>query len=198
MNNSIKQSGKNIALVCGGTLLLAFAIGGFILPHQLVVGGVAGLALSLSPLLSIPTNVVIPIISWSLFLAGWIILGHRFAAKTLLSTLFFPLGIAFFSALPIPKFPLTISALFGGFLIGSGCAMAFLGGGSSGGVDIAALIICKFFPRLKRHQALFLLDAFTILLGALVLRDLTHTLLGILSAFTAALALDYILKMNKK
>lgn len=197
MNKKFLTRTKHIALVSGGTMVLAFAVGGLILPQKLVVGGVAGLSLCLAPLLPLSAEEILPILTWGLFFLGWAVFGHKFAAKTLLSSTLYPLGITLFSKLPLPAFSPLIAALFGGLLVGVGCAMTFLGGGSSGGIDVAALTLCKFIPRLKRARALFLLDALIILLGALILRNLILTALGILSAFTTALALDYILSAKK-
>ena len=87
-----------------------------------------------------------------------------------------------------------IAALFGGALIGIGCALSFLGGGSSGGTDIFALIICKICPKARLPHVIFITDALVILLGAAAVRNFTATLTGIFSAFTAALMLERILK----
>ena len=191
-------------------MLLSFGTALFILPFDLVVGGISGLAISLHRLVpALSTDRWIFLWTWGLFLLGWALFGHRFAAKTLLSSALYPLGITFFSRLADPnvaggffylpagahpQIAMLLSALFGGMLIGLGCALTFLGKGSSGGVDILALALCKYIPRLRHATALFTVDALTLLLGALVLQDLTLTLLGIFSAFISALAMDHILK----
>ena len=200
---------KNPALVAAGTLLLAFATALFILPFDLVVGGMSGLAISLHRLIPVKYLTVdrwILFLTWGLFLLGWGLFGKKFAAKTLLSAVLYPPAIALFSrwvtpggfldltAGSHPQIAMLLAALFGGVLIGAGCALTFLGGGSSGGVDVLALGLCCLTLRLRRATALFLVDAATLLLGAAALQDLTLSLLGILSAFTAALAVDYILR----
>ncbi len=199
---------KNTLLVTAGTLLLAFGAAVFILPFDLVVGGMAGIAISLHRLFPVEYLTVdrwIFLLTWGLFLLGWLILGRRFAAKTLLSAILYPLGIALFSRLAdptvwggffaltggkTPQLSMLLAALFGGILIGTGSALTFLGGGSTGGTDIIAFSICKFFKRLRSSYVLFAVDAATILLGLLVLQDLTLSLLGIASAFASALMVD--------
>lgn len=203
---------KNSFLVAAGTLLLSFGTALFILPFDLVVGGISGLSISLHRLVpALSTDRWIFLWTWALFLLGWALFGHRFAAKTLLSTALYPLAVTLFSRLADPtvaggffylpaganpQIAMLLSALFGGMLIGLGCAMTFLGGGSSGGVDILALALCRASPRIRHAAALFTIDALSLLLGALVLKDLTLTLLGIFSAFVSALAMDYLLKRN--
>ena len=150
---------KNMALVVVGTLVLAFGTALFILPFDLVVGGISSIAIILNNLLGVDflsIDSLITIITWTLFFIGFIFLGKNFAFKTLISTIVYPIGISLFSKLYDPQFlngifcidqsqyseiAILLAALFGGVLIGAGCALTFLGGGSTGGVDIFAFLI---------------------------------------------------------
>ncbi len=199
---------KNISLVLAGTLIISFATAVFVVPFDLVVGGISSIAIILHKLIPsdlITLDLLISVITWGLFTLGLVILGRRFAAKTLLSAIIYPIGFSLFSKLLDPdvlggifclqlsrfsSIAVLLGALFGGILIGVGCALAFLGGGSSGGVDIIAFIICKFFPKCRTSVVIFLIDAFTITVGVFVIRDLVISLLGITSAFVGALMVD--------
>lgn len=201
---------KNFFLVITGTLILAFGTALFIVPFDLVVGGVSSLAILVSKILHIPSLTVdglITIITWLLFFVGLIFLGKGFALKTLLSTIVYPIGITLFSKLYDPQLmngifcldqsqyseiAILLAAVFGGVLIGTGCALTFLGGGSTGGVDILAFIICKAFKRLRSSVVIFCIDAITITLGLFIIRDLVISLLGITSAMISAVAVDKI------
>jgi uncharacterized membrane-anchored protein YitT (DUF2179 family) len=147
------------------------------------------------------------VITWGLFLLGLVVLGWDFAMKTLASTIVYPLAISLFMHLVSPDFlggifhlqssahsdiALIISALFGGLCVGTGCALTFLGGGSTGGVDIIAFILCKLFKKWKSSTVIFLIDATTVALGLFVIKDLILTLLGIISAWLAAMVIDKI------
>jgi uncharacterized membrane-anchored protein YitT (DUF2179 family) len=107
-------------------------------------------------------DIVIGIITWGLFFLGLIILGWDFAIKTLVSTIVYPIAISLFLKMVSPDFldgifylqgspyaniALIISALFGGLCVGTGCALTFLGGGSTGGMDILAFMFCKVFKK---------------------------------------------------
>lgn len=199
---------KNTGLVALGTLILAFATAVFILPFDLVIGGMSGLAIGidrLCPWECVSEDLLITLLCWGLFLLGFLILGKRFAAKTLVSALLYPIGIAVFSRLADadilngffhlpagehPQAAMLLGALFGGLLIGVGCALTFLGGGSSGGTDIIAFSLCKYFKKWRSSYVIFAVDASIILFGMFAVADLTRSLLGILSAFLCALAVD--------
>ena len=200
---------KNLLLVIFGTLVLAFGCAIFVVPFNLVTGGVTGLSIIIDHIIGgvIPIDFVIAGITWGLFFLGLIFLGWDFAIKTLASTVVYPVAISVFLHLVSPDvlggvfyiqgsahadIALIISSLFGGLCVGTGCAITFLGGGSTGGVDIIAFILCKFFKRWKSSTVIFLLDAITVILGLFIIRDLILTLLGVISAWIAATVIDKI------
>lgn len=204
---------KNLGLVILGTIVLAFGCAIFVVPSQLVTGGVTGLSIVIDGMLNSPEHqiisveAIIAIITWGLFFLGLIFLGWDFAIKTLASTVIYPVAIWAFGYLVDPNvlggvFDLTtsphanmaliISALFGAICVGTGCALTFLGGGSTGGVDIIAFIFCKYVKRWKSSTIIFVVDAITVLFGLFVIKDLILTLLGIISAWIAAMVIDRI------
>lgn len=201
---------KNVALVIIGTLILALGTAVFIIPFDLVVGGVSSIAIiidKLIPLEFVTIDLLVTVITWGLFFIGLFVLGKSFALKTLISTIIYPIGISVFSRLVDPQMlggffnlstseyteiAVILAAFFGGILIGAGCAIAFLGGGSTGGTDVLAFLICKVFKRLKSSKVIFAVDAITILLGVFIIKDLVLTLLGIVSAFIGAVVIDKI------
>ncbi len=206
---------KNLSLVLLGTLILAFGCAIFVVPFNLVSGGVTGLSIIIDHIIGaiIPIDAMIAIITWGLFFLGLFFLGWDFAIKTLASTIVYPIAISAFMHLVTPEFldgvfylqgsthadiALIISALFGGLCVGTGCALTFLGGGSTGGVDIIAFILCKYFKRWKSSTVIFIVDATTVLLGLFVIKDLILTLLGVISAWIAATVIDKIFIGSEK
>jgi len=207
---------RNISLIILGTLILAFGTAVFILPMNIVTGGVSGLSIVLSILLPfdfLNVDMLITIITWLLFFAGLIILGKNFALKTLLSTIFYPFATSVFLQLCSPdvlngffylegsahgELSLIVSAAAGGVCVGAGCALTFIGGGSTGGVDIIAFTLCKIFKKVKSSVLMFCIDATTIILGMFAIGDLVITMLGIFSAFIAALMIDKVFLGDSK
>ena len=200
---------KNLALVVLGTLVLAFGCAVFVVPFELVTGGVTGIAIVIDHAFGsiIPIDYLIAIITWGLFFLGMFFLGTDFAIKTLASTIIYPMAISLFLKLVDPgvmngvlylqgsahaDIALIISALFGGLCIGTGCALTFMGGGSTGGVDIIAFILCKYFKKWKSSTVIFIVDATAVVLGLFVIGDLIHTLLGVISAWICAMVIERI------
>lgn len=205
---------KNTALVLFGTFVLAFGISMFIFPFDLVTGGVSGIGIIISKAVSsIPVlNAVGPdayssIVNWILFALGFILLGRNFAMKTLVSTVFYPVALlisdyivrssAIADLLDLSRYAqdyygiaLIVATVFGGACIGAGCAFTFLGGGSTGGVDVIALTLAKYVKRLKSSVAFFVCDTAIIIIGVFAVGNLLLSLLGVLSAFICAITID--------
>ena len=212
---SFFTGGKNVLLVFLGTVILAFGTAIFILPFHLVVGGISGLSLLIEDLLPegfLSLEEIIAILNWFFFLLGLVFLGGRFALKTFLSALVYPAFIAIFLQLTHPdalggifylkgsahpELALMLAATVGGGIVGAGCALTLMGGGSTGGIDVIAFLVCKAFPRVRHAHVLFVIDTAIILGGIFTLGDLTLSLLGVLSAFFTALVLDLLLSWRE-
>ena len=205
MENKIKSLAKNILLTVIGTLILAFGTAVFIVPFDLVAGGVSGLSIVISRSVGsfLSVDLLITLLTWGLFFVGLLLLGKDFAAKTLLSSIIYPLGIIAFGKLTeirffdltqsaYPETAVLLAALFGGVTMGAGCAVTFLGGGSTGGVDVVAFALCKHFKKLKSSAVIFAIDGAIVVLGAFAIGDLSLTLLGMITALVGALAVDKI------
>lgn len=201
---------KNIILVITGTLILAFGTAVFIIPFDLVAGGVSGISIIINKILPfefITIDMLVTVITWSLFFIGLAFLGRNFALKTLISSAVYTVGISVFLKLVSPdvmrgffylqgseysQISVLLAAIFGGVCVGAGCALTFLGGGSTGGVDVLAFILCKLFKNWKSPKVIFIIDALTVIFGMFVIEDLVISLLGITSAFISASVIDKI------
>ncbi len=199
---------KNILLMILGTLILSFGTAVFIIQFDLVVGGMSGLSLILKAFIKwefLTVDRIITILTWLLFFAGWIILGRGFAIKTLISAIFYPIGVSLCLLLVDPnvlggmfclkegahqELSLLLAAVGGGGCVGTGCALTFMCGGSTGGVDIIAFTICKIFKRVKSSTVLFAIDSTIIIIGMFITQDLILSMLGILSAVISATVID--------
>lgn len=204
----------NSGYITVGAVLLSLGVGLFIKPFALVTGGVSGLSIILSTILpdilvdgvNMTMEICTFVLTWLLFFVGLIFLGKTFAFKTLLSSAIFTLLLpvvtyvtekfgAFFDisaqwtdksdySLPI------IAAVFGGLLVGCGCALTFRGGGSTGGLDILALIVVKYVRSAKSSVLVFAFDAAVVIGGLFTAENLVRPLLGVTSAFIVAIVID--------
>ena len=143
-------------------------------------------------------DLVIAVLTWLVFIIGFFILGRSFAAKTLVSTLVYPIAISLFIKMRessvLHEFfnidDLVISTLFFGILCGVGCAVTFMGGGSTGGSDIIGLILSKYVRGLKSSVAIGIIDGLIVILGLFFLKNPVLSLYGIVAVVISAFTID--------
>lgn len=129
-----------------GLLINAFGWVAFLIPAEIVGGGVSGLATIIYYTTGFPVGFSVLIINSGLVLLGIRILGAKFGLASVFGIVTIS---AFFLLLPfIITEPIVndrfMAALIGGGICGVGIGLAFVHGGNSGGTDIIALIINKY------------------------------------------------------
>lgn len=140
---------KIFAFLCilAGNALLAFGVCAFVVPNEFMMGGSNGIALALHTFIPLPLSVLNGILNGLLFFLGWIFLGKKFAAGTLLSTIAYPVFMAIFEQLPLGTLfvddKLTC-AIFCAVIIGFGVGIVIRAGGATGGMDIPPCILHKY------------------------------------------------------
>jgi uncharacterized membrane-anchored protein YitT (DUF2179 family) len=169
-----------------GLLLVAAGIYYFLVPSDLAAGGVSGLAMVINKYYNnIPVGTLMLCMNFILFIIAFFVIGKNFATRTIYSS--FTLSgmiIVFERFLPI-KAPLTgdifIQLIFGILLSGIGMAIVFNQNSSTGGTDIIAKIINKFF-HIPIGKAILLVDFIVTLSAALTfgIRIGMYSLLGVI------------------
>ncbi len=183
-------------LVLLGTFVISFANAFFLMPFNIVGGGMSGIGIILAEFGWLTVDIWQYILYWGAFLLGGLLLGFKFTFNTLLSTIFYPIflsilvrtsaGLSFVDLLcgtknaaelidgvltvsnwTLDSGRLLVIALFGGCLVGIGSGLTFVGGGSSGGVDIIAFIINKY-SNMAISACTFIIDAAIVLTGLVV------------------------------
>lgn len=186
---------KNITLILLGNFILVFGVAMFILPYNILSGGVAGVVVALSPVISINRELLIDILNISLFFIGWLILGKDFALKTFICALTYPLFLRIITPLiSVVEIDPILASIYGGIICGAGVGIVMRHGASTGGMDIPPLVLHKL-TGLKISTLVMVIDALTVLLG-MVTYGLPAVLIGLLSVFTTSIAMDKMLNFG--
>lgn len=158
----------DVISVIAGNLIIALGVNLFILPSDILSGGVAGIAVALQPVFHLPATLVINGLTIALFIVGAIVLGKQFAMKTILSTIVYPLFITvtheMFANVFITNNAL-LASIYGGVCIGVGIGLVYRVGASTGGMDIPPLVINKY-TGITLPTLVMCIDGATVLLGA--------------------------------
>ena len=188
---NVKELVWDYGIVIIGNFLLAAGVVLFILPNDVLTGGVAGIAVALFPIFHIPTDLMINALTIALVVLGALTLGKQFAIKTLLSTICYPVFISVLSssvhAIEITDNQL-LASIYGGVLMGAGVGLVFRTGASTGGMDIPPLIVNKI-TKWPLPTLVLVTDGLTVLLGALVY-GVEAALIGIISVWLSSYVID--------
>lgn len=149
---SWKTAFKEYALVTLGVVSYALGWTIFLLPNNLIGGGVSGFASILFYATGLPMGVTYFILNIILLLIGTKILGTGFGGKTIYAIIMTSVMLAIMPKLIpldfIHEFSLSngklICTFLGGIIAGVGIGLSISQGGSTGGTDIVALLWCKF------------------------------------------------------
>ena len=159
---------REYLVVLLGALVQAFAMRLFLVPGQLVSGGISGAAQIINHFAPIPIGLMVFIGNIPLFVLGWRFLGGpRFALRTAIAVGAFALFTDLLVFL-IPAEGMTqdnvLNALFGGVLLGVGLGLVYRGGGTSGGSDILGRILNHRLG-ISISQAYLITDTLVVLAG---------------------------------
>ena len=197
MKKSVKEGLSELLTIAIGNLVIAIGVTLFILPLNILSGGVAGIAVALKPVFHLPPAIVINVLTIGLYILGALVLGKRFALKTIVSTIVYPLFITILSTsvgdLQITANPL-LASLYGGICIGVGIGMVYRVGGSTGGMDIPPLVINKF-TGISLPILVMCVDGCTVILGASIY-GIEAAMIGLISVWVCGMVIDKVITLG--
>lgn len=136
-------------LMTVGSVIFCMAWTSFLIPNGLASGGLTGLCTIIQYGTGIPVGWTYPLINTALLVMGFLSLGKAFGIKTIyviaLTSLFFEV-LPDFPQLEVLMDEKFLVALVGAALESVGLGLVLLRGGSSGGTDIIAMMINKYWP----------------------------------------------------
>jgi uncharacterized membrane-anchored protein YitT (DUF2179 family) len=164
---------REILEITFGTVLIALGFYFFLLPLNLVIGGVMGVSVIIKDI--IPVSLFMYIANVTLLIIGGIVLGKVFFFKTIYSTLLVP-TIIFILERTIPsnffmqhmdESPLLIGAFFGGLFIGIGLGVVIRNNATTGGMDVMQRIMSKYL-NIPFSLAMYITDGIVIFIAMLI------------------------------
>lgn len=170
---------KSVITIILGNLIFAVSVNFFVLPYDILSGGVAGIALILNKLFSWNTVIVIDILIIATFIMAWIFLGRDFTVKTVISSIVYPVFITLLAKVQynLESDPLLV-AIMGGAIGGIGLSIVLKQDASTGGMDVPSIIIAKY-THIPLAHVMFALDSFVVLMG-IISFSIEKVMLGIL------------------
>jgi uncharacterized membrane-anchored protein YitT (DUF2179 family) len=191
-----RQSLVDYLYVLVGALIQALAMRLFLIPANLVSGGVSGIAQLINHYTGFYIGLMVLIGNIPLFFLGWRHLGGpRFALRTALSVIAFSLFtdlLGFFLPPAGVVHDLVLNCLYGAVVLGIGLGLVYRGKGTSGGSDILARILNERFG-ITVSQAYLLTDTLVILSAGFVF-TWENALYALIVTYASGLAAEMVLE----
>ena len=197
--HSLKRVIRDSLLVVLGNAVVAFGVAVFAVPSDLIVGGATGLSLIIEQFVSVNYATIVFGINMVMLIIGFLVLGKKFAAGTILSSFIFPFFLGLFEV--IPQFQhitndILLSAIYAGIFTGVGLGIVFRLGYSTGGMDVPPIILNKK-KGVSVALAINVLDIM-ILVGQVFFSSFEGILYGIITVFVSTFVLDQVIVMGEK
>ena len=195
---------KNNLLMLAGILIYVISYVYFLLPYQLISGGMNGIATLIYYTLGFHPSITYLVMNVFLIIIGAKIMGWNYCVKTVLA-----IGIISFLINLFQQGITTVDAqgneqlmhivgdqkfmacVIGALMEGLGLALVFLSGGSTGGIDIIASSINKYW-NISMGRLMFCIDLAIIGSSYFIFHNLETMVVGYLTMLMSMFFLDYI------
>lgn len=189
------QKVRSCGIITLGAVIYALAFDWFVVPNQIAMGGVTGLAQIVNALVPVlPVGVLSILVNVPLFLAGWRLLGGRLLVSSLYAMAVSSLAIdviAWMHTFP-PMDPI-LATLYGGAGMGVGLGLVFSQGATTGGTDIIGKLLKLKFPWLPIGKLVMIPDMVVVILAAVVFGTVNAALYGLIQMYLLSKVMDMIL-----
>lgn len=178
-----------------GILLIALAFNIFLLPNDLVFGGVSGLSIIIKDIIPIDPSQFIMISSLLLLVVSFMVLGKEKTKGSIVGSILFPIFVDLTANvnqyINIDSSNLLLSVIFGGIIYGFGAGLVFKAGFTTGGTDIINQIISKYL-HVSMGNAMLMSDGLIVLCGGYFF-GMTKLMYAIIVIYIIGLMTDKVL-----
>jgi uncharacterized membrane-anchored protein YitT (DUF2179 family) len=189
----MKKIIRDYTFIIIGSIIFSLSISALLVPSKIGVGGVTGIAMSLNKLFDFKIGMLTILINIPLFAFGYKLIGKSFAFKSAFVVVISSLMIDYFNVAVHFKTldDMLLASIFCGVLFGIGVALIYMGGGSTGGLDILAKIITNKFQNLQFARVLLIQDVIIYLFVSYVF-GVRSVMYALIMSFIRTKAIDAI------
>lgn len=183
---------KEYGVITVGILITAMAVYFFMMPANIILGSITGLAIVLVNFIPIQVSVMTFILNVICLVIGFVFVGKEFGGKTVYTSILLPIFLYVFELL-FPNNPsltgdLILDTLCCIILVSVGQALMFNANASSGGLDIIAKVLNKYL-HLELGKGIMIVGILTVA-STILVYDTKTLVVGILGTYFNGLVLD--------
>lgn len=178
-----------------GMFLASAAVYYIMMPGEFAVGSLSGLVMILANFIPLKVSTITFLLNGILLILGFVFVGKEFGTKTVFTSMLLPAFLWLFERITPNAEPLTDDMLLNMLcyilVVSCGQALLFQANASSGGLDIAAKILNKYF-HIEIGKSLVILGFITAFMSILVY-DRKTLVISLLGTYLGGSVLDHFL-----
>ena len=175
------------------TFIVAASVYFFLIPSHVTIGSITALAMVLSNFIPLPISAITFIMNIFLIIFGCIFIGREFGAKTIYTSMMLPVFLGLLEVVFPENKSMTddvfLDTIVYIFIVSVGLAILFNRNASSGGLDIIAKFLNKYF-RIELGKAMSI-AGMTAALSSVFVYDKKIVILSILGTYLNGIVLDH-------
>ncbi len=143
--NKKEKSKKLISyiLLTFGAILASYALSTFLIPNNILDGGVTGIGIIISKLFKIPLSILVIVINIPFLYLGYKNVGKNFLYRSIYSMIIYSVFLTYFEMFEPVTDQILLATVFGGGLLGVGVGLVLHSGGCVDGTESLATVISK-------------------------------------------------------
>ena len=182
----------DFAVITFATVLVAAVVYFFMIPSNLSVGSISGLAIILANIVPFTVAQITMVMNIFLLVIGFVFIGKEFGAKTVYTSLLLPVVLGVFEKIAPDVQSITgdqfTDCIAYAVFICIGQAILFTRNASSGGLDIVGKLINKYL-RIELGSAMAM-AGMAVALSAIFVYDLKTVVISVLGTYFSGIFLD--------
>ncbi len=141
--NEILSNLSRVVFMILGSALAAIGLEIFLIPNNIIDGGITGISIMASYLTNVQLGVFTFILNLPFVILGYKQIGKTFALSTVFSVICFSIGVTLLHPVPGITQDILLATIFGGIILGIGVGLIIRNGGSLDGTEIVAILMEK-------------------------------------------------------
>lgn len=195
----LKKNSSRYATIAVGSLLLGISINAFLLPHHMLSGGISGIAMIFHFTFHWPIGLLVALLNVPIFYCAYKFLDRESVFIGLYGMVIFAAGVdvtSFLTSYNITD-DILLAAIFGGVLTGVGGGLVFRVNGNTGGADIIAVIVKKYYS-LDVGSVMFAINLLLMTISAFLF-GFKPAMYTLISMYVGATVIDRVIEgFNRK
>jgi uncharacterized membrane-anchored protein YitT (DUF2179 family) len=184
---------KQLVMITIGAIIAAAGLEFFLVPNDILDGGVIGLSIIASELTGMTMSIFLIILNLPFLFIGYRKMGVKFTLHTLFGVIILSACTAYFHHFEPVTDDLFLATIIGAVILGTGVGLVIRTGGALDGTEIIAILVSKKRP-VSVGQFIMILNVFIFILAALLVFSWETAMYSIITYYIAYKMIDIVVE----